>query len=65
MVEDVPDDGETVGEVVVRGNIVMKEVSTSRQALLILWDRLCGTTRWLVLEERVRSTRVHSASRLI
>ena len=29
-VEDVPDDGEAVGEVVVRGNIVMKEVSAPR-----------------------------------
>jgi hypothetical protein len=35
VVEDVPDDGETVGEVVVRGNIVMKEVSTSQYVLLI------------------------------
>jgi len=36
IVEDVPDDGETVGEVVVRGNIVMKEVRTSHQTSLIL-----------------------------
>ena len=43
VVEDVPDDGETVGEVVVRGNIVMKEVGTSSyQNLLILGVRLCG-----------------------
>jgi hypothetical protein len=34
-VEDVPDDGEAVGEVVVRGNIVMKEVSTSIGIYLI------------------------------
>lgn len=31
VVEDVPDDGITVGEVVVRGNIVMKEVSIAHQ----------------------------------
>ena len=35
IVEDVANDGEAVGEVVVRGNIVMKEVSASRRALLI------------------------------
>jgi hypothetical protein len=36
IVEDVEDDGESVGEVVVRGNIVMKEVSTTHQTPLIL-----------------------------
>lgn len=35
VVEDVASDGEAVGEVVVRGNIVMKEVRASHLALLI------------------------------
>jgi hypothetical protein len=35
IVDDVPDDGETIGEVVVRGNIVMKEVSIAQETPLI------------------------------
>lgn len=62
VVEDVPDDGETVGEVVVRGNIVMKEVGASCPILVTLGDRLCGAL--VGLRGLVRTNKVHSASEL-
>lgn len=42
--KDVPRDGKTIGEVVVRGNLVMKEVNVSQPAFVIrLFDNLFGS----------------------
>jgi len=44
MLVDVPKDGRSVGEIVTRGNIVMKEVSKTIPTRRMLGSILCSTS---------------------
>lgn len=44
MLVDVPKDGKSVGEIITRGNIVMKEVSKTKLTRTVLGTMLCSTS---------------------
>ncbi|KAG8982975.1 hypothetical protein FRB90_006401, partial [Tulasnella sp. 427] len=51
---DVPADGKTLGEIVTRGNIVMKEVCTSRQNTWVLADKWIGEDSTSGIQKQLR-----------